>query len=383
VRPLIIPNYHVILIHFPLALLGLGLLLEFFSFLWRRSSAVAAGRWMILLGTLLLIPATTSGIYALVNVAGHGQIQADSWPQLKASSDFSPHDWQLVKRHLVLNGVGAALALVTVITWLGASDRGRRLLRVPALVVLILAMGLFTLGAWNGGEMVYRQGFGVEGKLNVTALSPDSAAPRGWQEKFDAWAQPMQMHVVLAGLVFAVAAGAMGLSMRRSGEGAALPPPRTGEVPDGPRPLSSVFSLGELAAIRAAASPPSGRFWLFAALLALLTIAGGFYVGGFVEWPRIIDWHRVLHALQDLRVGEKRRMGLHIVLGSGILILSLILAICARCRPKGRFLLGFFSLLLALAMAAQLWMGTLLLCDNDRGPVAHLSQQAAQTADER
>jgi len=382
VRPLIIPNYHAFLIHFPLALLGLGLLLEFFSFLWRRSSAVAAGRWMILLGTLLLIPATTSGFYALVNVAGHGQIQADSWPQLKASSNFSPHDWQLVKRHIVLNGVGAGLALAAVITWLGASDRVRRLLRAPALVVLIIAMGLITLGAWHGGEMVYRQGFGVEGKQNVTELSPDSAAPQSWREKFDAWAQPMQLHVVLAGLVFAVAAGAMGLSLRRSTESAALPP-RDSQQPAAPRPLSAVYSLEELAALRAAASPPSARFWMVAALLALLTIVGGFYVGNFVEWPRIIHWHRVLHALQDLRVGEKRRMGLHIVLGASILVLSLILAIYARCRPKDRFLLGLFSLLLVLVMTAQLWMGILLLWDSDHGPVAHLGQQAAQTADER
>ena len=41
---LIIPNYHVILVHYPLALLAMGLLIEIFSFLWRRSSARAAGR---------------------------------------------------------------------------------------------------------------------------------------------------------------------------------------------------------------------------------------------------------------------------------------------------------------------------------------------------
>lgn len=45
------PNWHVILIHYPLGLLAVGILIEFFSFLgWRRSGFRTAGRWMILLG---------------------------------------------------------------------------------------------------------------------------------------------------------------------------------------------------------------------------------------------------------------------------------------------------------------------------------------------
>jgi uncharacterized membrane protein len=63
-REFIIPNWHVILIHYPLALLTVGTLIEIFSFLWRRSGFRAAGRGMILIGALCAIPAATSGIYA-------------------------------------------------------------------------------------------------------------------------------------------------------------------------------------------------------------------------------------------------------------------------------------------------------------------------------
>src|SRR5205807_2675734 len=62
------PNYHVILIHYPLGVFVLGVILEMFSFFWRKSSVRSAARWMILLGALLSIPAATSGIAALDEV---------------------------------------------------------------------------------------------------------------------------------------------------------------------------------------------------------------------------------------------------------------------------------------------------------------------------
>ena len=57
-------NWHVVLVHFPIGLLGMGLAIEILGFLWRRSSVRAAARWMILLGTLGCMTALTSGLYA-------------------------------------------------------------------------------------------------------------------------------------------------------------------------------------------------------------------------------------------------------------------------------------------------------------------------------
>src|SRR5687768_10037846 len=68
-KELVNPNFHVILIHFPIGLLLTGTLIELFSFLgWRRSGFRIAGRWMILLGALLAIPTAFAGIYALSDV---------------------------------------------------------------------------------------------------------------------------------------------------------------------------------------------------------------------------------------------------------------------------------------------------------------------------
>jgi uncharacterized membrane protein len=60
---LVNPNLHVVLVHFPIALLVIGTLIELFSFLgWRTSGFRIAGRWMIGLGALLAIPTSLSGI---------------------------------------------------------------------------------------------------------------------------------------------------------------------------------------------------------------------------------------------------------------------------------------------------------------------------------
>ena len=44
------PNFHVILIHYPLGLLTLGVLIETLCAVWRHPSLRSAGRWMLLLG---------------------------------------------------------------------------------------------------------------------------------------------------------------------------------------------------------------------------------------------------------------------------------------------------------------------------------------------
>ena len=47
---LIHPNWHVVLVHYLIALLTLGLAIELLSFLYRRSTLRTAGRWMLLIG---------------------------------------------------------------------------------------------------------------------------------------------------------------------------------------------------------------------------------------------------------------------------------------------------------------------------------------------
>src|SRR5580658_2444321 len=153
----IIPNFHVVLIHFPIAMLAAGVAIELFSFLWRRSSFREAGQWMILIGTLSAVPALTTGLYAFQDVMGHGH-GADSMVEFKAASGFNQTDWNFVRQHIILNSAATVLSLFAVVMWLGASDRWRKLLGIPALLMLIISLFLMVGGAWHGGEMVSRLG---------------------------------------------------------------------------------------------------------------------------------------------------------------------------------------------------------------------------------
>jgi len=59
----------------------------------------------------------------------------------------------------------------------------------------------------------------------------------------------------------------------------------------------------------------------------------------------------------------------HVVMGSTIVVLPLILAALARFAPRWRVFFTFFTLILILAVSAQIWLGVLLLLDTSQGPI--------------
>lgn len=384
----IIPNFHVILIHFPIAMLGAGVAIELFSFMWKRNSFRVAGQWMILIGTLSAVPAVTSGLYALQNVMGHGN-GADSWVELKAGSGFDARDWAFIRNHIILNAAGTGMALVAVVLWLGASDMGRRILRIPALLLLLAAMGLMVDGAWHGGQMVFRLGFAVQGKLATVPDSPTK--PQDWADRVQYYAPTGEVHYLLAGVVFAIAAAALGLSIRRAVTTDTVlvqrvPPTyvpsaaqRGGEAV---KPISLMQALNDPGdEIPVVTSIPAARFWLLAALVGIGAIATGLWYGDFLApWPFIINREHIQKAIQHIPDAKRARMGLHIVFGSSILVLVLILALLTRFVPRSRVILSGLSLLLVLVMAAQIWIGVLLTFDGDRGPLARFKNPAEASA---
>jgi uncharacterized membrane protein len=382
----ILPNFHAALIHFPLGLLSIGVAIELFSFLWRRSSFQNAGRWMILLGTLTAVPAVTSGLYALRDVAGHGN-DADSWTEFKADSNFTATDWRFVQYHIILNSAATGIALFAVVTWLGASDFWRKILRVPVLLLLILALALMVDGAWHGGEMVYRLGLAVQGQHNVIPAQP--AAPKGWQEQIEYFAPEGEVHFLLAGLVFALSAAALGLSIRQAVTTDSViiqrvPPTYIPAASEGhpSKPISLLQALNDPGdEIPVTPRVPAARFWVLAALLAIGTIASGLWFGDFFRsWPKIIDMDHLRRSLMRIKDPDRAREGLHIVFGVSILVLTLVLALLTRLAPRSRVFLGGLSLLLILVMAAQVWVGVLMAFDGDRGPLAGFKTEAQSTA---
>jgi len=383
----IVPNFHVILIHFPLAMLGVGVAIEIFSFLWRRSSFRLAGQWMILIGALSAVPAVTSGLYALQDVMSHGN-GADSFVELKTDSGFDQTDWNFLRQHIILNSAATGLALIAVIMWLGASDSWRRLLRIPALFMLVIALGLMVSGAWHGGEMVFRLGFAVQGKLNVMPDSP--ARPQNLEDKVQYFAPQGEIHLFMAGTVFALAAAALGLSIRRAVTTETVvvqrvPPTyisaeagREGTV----KPISLLQALNDPGdEIPVTRTTPAARFWMLTALLAIGALLTGLWFGDFLlPWPWIINRDHFQSAIKHIPDARQAREGLHIVFGASILVLTLILALLTRFAPRSRVFLGAFAFLLVLVMAAQIWLGVLLIFDGDHGPLARFKNPAEAAA---
>jgi uncharacterized membrane protein len=397
------PNLHVVLVHFPIALLVLGTLIEVFSFLgWRASGFRVAGRWMVLLGALLAIPTALSGVYALADVAHANNPAADeaSWNTTLASSPVAQdHEaWDMLQRHAYVNAGVTALLVFVVVVWLSGSDDWRRKMHLPLTLLLVIGVGGAGYAAWHGGESVYRHGVGVrEGQAMVTSVdaieqpsttgsspatapttstSPTAHDHDELKGKIERAFPPMQMHVILAGFTVAFAMAALGLSLRAANVARAVIVEPIDELSDlavsygatPVRPGRPDALVGGTARVDVVGRSrvPSARFWLLAALFALLTAALG--------WWLIVDHEGVNNAFNFMGIWSEqiqpyRRRMLHAIAGVSILVLSLLLATIAATAPRAREIIFLVSLLLLAAVAAQVWLGILMLWDTHEGPV--------------
>lgn len=371
------PNWHVILIHYPIGLLTMGLIIELLAFLWPKGGFRAAGRWMILLGTLLLIPTATAGIYAMRQVVGGGEAEPDThFHDLVSSSPLSGEQWHFLQRHYWLNGAAAVVLLVMVVIWIASSSSARRKLYWPLLILLLCGVGLLGTSAWYGGEMVYRDGTAVSGTPSMGGPGGgESAARKTLEAKIEYYVPPLQLHLVLAGLAVAFVVGAFGLTMRRMEPTTASTDVRDQEArdfleddPSGDRRTVMEEKLAGHGVEKVTViEPPTifpGRFWVVAFLVALgAAVAGAWAVMGTFSGDAIRG------NLHDLREPAHGRLLVHVITGACIIILPLILAALVWLVRLHRFASSILSLLLLLAIAAQVYGGTLMLFDSLQGPL--------------
>ena len=377
-RHLISPNIHVILVHFPLGIFVLGVFLETFSFLWRRSTVRVAARWMILFGALLSVPAALSGIDALKDVAE------------RSRPELSEKQWGLLQKHLLLTGIGAGIAAVAAVVGLGLSDRQRKTLYIPLLAALIAAAGLMTFGSHFGGEGIFLEGVAVRLK--------GKPAPG-----LVYYAPPRSSHVLTAGLAIAIGLGALGASFRvmstvrqrdedeaAESELAALQPAAPAasrRVPDDLTVARTLNSGAQLLPPRV----PAARFWLLSSLLAIITFGlGTWYMlreNDFFESHRATPnqianelWTTAWATSKDPNQGtsHNRRLG-HMALGAALIVLPLVLAAAVRFTARQRWLVGALCALLVFVVAAEVWIGVLLLHDSTEGPLLRFNPPAPTT----
>jgi hypothetical protein len=385
-RHLISPNLHVILVHFPLGVFVLGLFLEVFGIvLWSRSTARFAAKWMILLGGLLAVPAALTGIDAYQDVADHMQhMQTVEGMKMKVNGLDPKDQWPLIQKHILFASIGAGLAAIGVTIALGLSGTllNRSYIYGPMLIVLIAAAGLMTYGSHFGGEGVYLGGVAVQVKKG--------AAQSGTIEW---WAPARSTHILLAGFAMAAALGALGASWRlisthgvvakeevdTDAELAALTERPESPVP--PRRVTDDLSVARtLNADTEMATPrtPAGRFWLLSSLLFLITLGVGTWFLLSVEHQSDFDLkhatastisHQVWETATTTKEIAKNRRGLHIGLGIALLVLPLFLAVASRWMYRARWVVGSLLILMAILIAAEIWIGVLLSFRGAEGPV--------------
>ena len=352
------PNWHVMFIHYPIAFLSAGIVIELLSFLWPRGLFRAAGRWIMLLGALMAIPTLTVGLYAFRTVVGgHGY----AWHELRQSSGWTSDQW--LTRHIWLNSLGVAAVVSGVTTWVAASDAWRRRLYFPVLLLLIAGMGLFGAGAWYGGESVYRFGTAVQ-------LSSSQSTGIGQRHEGIKWyVPPLELHVLLAGITVAVGIGALGLTIRRLERPAPVSEPREiigpgdedmpqthdPRIPEEPRTPGAPHTGRPVFA---------GRFWLLAAIAGL-----GAALAGLWSVIEVLTGESLKKNLHMVVQSDHRRLLLHVIFGVTLVVLTLVLAGLGRFGRQRRRMNGAFLILFVLVTALQLWLGIALLYDGHSGPL--------------
>jgi uncharacterized membrane protein len=372
VNQFITPNWHPMFLHYPIALLMLGVLIEIFTFAVPRGGLRAAGRWMMLLGSLLAIPTVVLGIYAFRSVVVPGDLEPGlRWQQVVQASPWSAEQWDFAKNHIWFNSFAVVLFVVATVFWLAGSDNWRRSARLPLLLVMLVGVGLMSVGGWYGGELVYRFGTGV-----VAAPTP----PAGETLKHDVayYIPPLQLHLALAGFVGAIVIAAFGLMIRRwqldsmslvplSREPYPVTPgvPSEGE-PIGPAEraeLRSDLPHGRGRPVVAPAKVYPGWFWLTAFVLAIGTaLAGAWSVLG------VFTREALEHNWEELQEADHRRLAVHVIFGVSIIVLSLVLAGLVRFARRWKVLAGILGSLALLLIGGQIWLGTLMLYDAHSGP---------------
>ena len=417
-REFITPNWHAVLVHAPLGLLSAGILIEIFSFLWRQSSARMAGRWMILLGAITAVPALTSGIYAyrdamspMTNVKD--VVFQDTWHELlegklvdrasvvpgekakeiTAGEMLAGEAGKALWNHLLFNCIGVGVIFVAIIAFIGASDRWRRRLYLPLLLTLAIGEGLLISGSHLGGIAVYEHAVAIKPPTPKSTIAPTR------DEQLSALIPPAQLHMTLAGWVVGMALVALGLSIRAITEGTpTLASEEDWFEGEQPRPASptdatvtrphgiiaagadtlvmegrvETVPLGETPPpVRAAIVRPvivtptvpllpiaTSRYWLLATAFALATSVAGLWL------IKVWDWPNLLATLKS----QNRNM-YHSILGTSIIVLTLVLALVTRIARRSKLAISIFSVLLFLAIGLQMWMGIVLTFDGPRWKV--------------
>jgi uncharacterized membrane protein len=156
------PNLHPILVHFTVALFFAAVAFDIIGHLTKNESLKSAGWWNLLFATVAAIASVVTGLSA---------------------ANTLPHTDQIHEIMEIHETVGLIVLgiLIGLFIWRGL-NRGA-LPTKPAgifLIAGIVGVGLLSVGAFYGGEMVYRHGMGVAPMMeHITAQHENGSHEHG------------------------------------------------------------------------------------------------------------------------------------------------------------------------------------------------------------
>ncbi len=155
---------HPITVHFTIALFSLAVLFEILGWLLKKESLRQAAWWNHLFAVAAVIVTVLSG---------------------RAAAATAPHNesiHRVIEIHetlgyIVLGGILVLFAWRTV-------SRGKYLTRMPLVYAIagLLSLGVMTVGAYYGGELVFTHGMGVKPMMERMASQPHEHSGEGGQE---------------------------------------------------------------------------------------------------------------------------------------------------------------------------------------------------------
>jgi len=370
-REFVEPNLHIVIIHFPIALLTIGVLIECFAMLFaRRSSLRVAGRWMMLFGAMFAVPTALSGVYAMRDIAERGldaSAAGMGWNELLSESRIGtdPAVWEAMTDHFYIGGGATLGALLVVCAWLSMSDLWRGRSSPVLLVLMLLSVGAMLSGAHHGGELVHVHAVTTTQMTeepiaeNAIGGKPTGEEPATAYQTLLGVAPPLQIHTILAGLSISMSAVALALGVRACGE-------TTGRGANHASLGTDEVQQEQAGLVRT----PVSRWWLTAAgVIALSSLSGIWYLAQDSDTWTIGGLLQIVRGERELSGQFLTRRIVHITGGSLLFIGSIVMVLLTRFAPRARLLLTIIGVGLALLLLVQLWVGVIMLLDSSTGPL--------------
>jgi uncharacterized membrane protein len=137
------PIIHPLLVHFPIAILTVSFLFEMISLMRSSPDVSRAAWWLHMVGTTGLLLSVASGLYA-----------RSATPISAQAMEYAENHQQIA---LVVTCVFAGLLFWRI----AGRSALPRIGRTAYYALFGVGVALMWLGAWYGGELVYRFGVGV------------------------------------------------------------------------------------------------------------------------------------------------------------------------------------------------------------------------------